>query len=312
MRQLQRQGLVAAMEDYRPQVEPGQKVAVEGFMEFIHDLFSKKVGPIRNDDLKNIWWKMDKIEALVRDTIANEQWVAKHYSHRPIKLGKKDLNELVVNGKIVKPIVAMDNAKKLVDMLDHAQNSNGEFDRFNKELRKAQEDIEKFYESQHPPKVEAVERYAEEVIKKIQVPGPKTNDHMKHVWGPRQKHYQHVATLHGSELPELSQAEVVQTGKAVLTALEDVKRYEKAAWRQTSNYGADWGEWKFFEDSDGYDAEDLRVGPIGDFFYYQGLPTDCAEEITMAAHDFKDAVVSSIAWTTLLCGGEKVFGDEVQ
>lgn len=302
MRQLQRQGLVAAMEGYP--VQRPTAIAIEGFRDFLHDLVFRKIKAIHREDLSKVWHKSDELKSHVHETIANGSWVAKHFENRQIHVGKRDLEHLIVNGKIVKPVEAMEFAHRKMEHVDHAQNGAGEFEAYAAALSNGLKEIEAFYKSQHPPKVEVVEKFAGEVIAKIKVPGQKQHDQTK-------RHEDRVRReasrqMHGAELPQLTQDDIVRTGAAVMNALDVLKEYRQKAWMRLPT--SDFDE-EFWEDKPDYKGQRLRVSRIGDFFYEQGIPDEASSELRFSLYDYQDTIVAAIAWATLLCGGEKLFDD---
>jgi hypothetical protein len=201
-----------------------ETIAVEGFMDFIHQIFGKKNPKLRREDLKSLFWRdIEQVKLKLMDTIGNKEWVAENYKPRQIRIGQNDLAHLVIDGKLVKPAQAITRAEKMLGMLDHVQNGSGEFERYSQDLQNGLKEIEGFYKSQHQPTAEDVEKFAKEVIAKIKVPGPNYKNHAESVWKPRHEAMLKAKALHGSELPELSQDEVKQTAVLIIKTIDVVK-----------------------------------------------------------------------------------------
>lgn len=281
-------------------------VALEaGFFDKVRKFFT---GPKKGEDFNRDEWErarrrgLESVAELLHNTLADPDWVDEHYHDAPVKLGKKDLGNVLVGTKVQKPMASYDASQKEFDQACHTWAH--QIATFKKEWEAALNEIEAFYLREKPSDAHVVEKYAEKLIKKIHVPGEADvrGNAALAVYSQRwQVQRETVEKIAEHALPVLSKDEVKQIGKALLAAAEALAKGDKL--QSTLYFGSDFDE-KFWDDHDSYEGEILRTGIPGDFFYEQGTPEQVRDLIAWPYYEMGEAFVASLAWAAHQCGAQ--------
>lgn len=272
-----------------------QVIAVEGFLDIVKNMFGGKKAKMdsksHREEINKAFYKgAVVVKGMIEKTFANREWVEAHYSPQAQHVNIRDWHYLSFDGKIHQPKEVIKHFQNMFLDAQRKYDGRGQMEKYAKELDEAEEAIQAFY-TFHDDDVDAVELFAHTQMQGVELP-PRMN------WNERHQSYSN-SPKEVQALPTLTTNQVIEAAHDVLQAIDLVKKYEKSVWNMMIGSGMDAHE--FWEDKPGYDAEGLRTGDIGDFFYFQSTPDEVCATIAVPFSDFQDALLAVCAWLILTC-----------